>query len=352
MAINKNSPFVGRLNAKRNRKNEPVVDDLISGIFRGDKVALARSLTLIESTLPEHFKKAEEIVERCLESKTDSIRIGITGVPGVGKSTFIETLGTLLASQGHKIAVLAVDPTSKRSKGSILGDKTRMETLSKNERVFIRPSPSGQTLGGVARKTRESIILCEAAGYSIILVETVGVGQSETTVHGMVDFFLLLILAGAGDELQGIKRGIFEMADAIAVNKADGTNLKNARIAEIEVSKAMHLYPPKKNGWRPKVLHISAIEDIGVKKIWKIISDYTIAQKLSGSFLEKRKQQNRDWFFESLENQLKSDFYTHKIIQEALEPFVQKVVANEISPFSAARQLIALIKAVPNSRKS
>lgn len=350
MAINKNIPYTGSSDNKRDSKNEPVVDDLVSGIFRGDKVALARSLTLVESTLPEHFEKADEIVERCLESKTDSIRIGITGVPGVGKSTFIETLGKLLVSQGHKIAVLAVDPTSSRSKGSILGDKTRMETLAKDQSVFIRPSPSGQTLGGVARKTRESIVLCEASGYSIILVETVGVGQSETAVHGMVDFFLLLILAGAGDELQGIKRGIFEMADAVVVNKADGTNLKNARLAETEFRKAMDLYPPKKNGWKPKVLRSSAIENKGVKKIWKVISKYTQEQKQSGSFVEKRQHQNRDWFFESLEDQLKTDFYGNKVISEALGKFVQKVITNTISPFSAARQLIALAKATPNSR--
>lgn len=351
MAINKNIPYPSSSDPKRGRKNEPIVGDLVSGIFRGDKVALARSLTLVESILPEHIKKADEIVERCLESKTDSIRIGITGVPGVGKSTFIETLGKLLVAQGHKIAVLAVDPTSSRSKGSILGDKTRMETLAKNQNVFIRPSPSGQTLGGVAQKTRESIALCEAAGYSIILVETVGVGQSETTVHGMVDFFLLLIMAGAGDELQGIKRGIFEMADAIAVNKSDGTNLKNAEITENQVRRAMDLYPPKKNGWKPEILRCSSLADNGANKIWEIISNYTLQQKQSGSFLQKRKRQNRDWFFESLEAQLKSDFYRNEIISEALKKFVKKVSANEVSPFRAARQLIAMTRAGANSRK-
>lgn len=351
MAINQNRGYNRHSKAPEDSKGELEVDDLVKGILKGDKVALSRSITLVESTLPEHYGKADAIVESCLKSKAESIRIGITGIPGVGKSTFIETLGRLLVAQGHTIAVLAVDPTSSRSKGSILGDKTRMESLAKHKGVFIRPSPSGEALGGVARKTRESIALCEAAGYSIIFVETVGVGQSEIAVHGMVDFFLLLILAGAGDELQGIKRGIFEMADAIVVNKADGTNLKNARIAETEIKKAMSLYPPKQNGWKPKILRCSALEDIGIREIWNVISKYTLRQRQSGFFGEKRKQQNSDWFFQSLEAQLKSDFYNNKIVSAELDSYVRKVIANEVSPFRAARLLIASTKESSNSIK-
>src|SRR5690606_20797060 len=228
----------------------------------------------VESTNPQHTAKANDIIQQCLPYANASIRIGITGVPGVGKSTFIETFGTYLTSRGRHIAVLAVDPSSSLSRGSILGDKTRMETLVNNENAFIRPSPSGTSLGGVARKSRESIILCEAAGFDTILIETVGVGQSETAVHSMVDFFLLLKLAGAGDELQGIKRGIMEMADAIVINKADGDNLKNAKIAKVEFNRALHLYPIKESGWQPKVLLASAIENKGIPEVWQLIEDY------------------------------------------------------------------------------
>ena len=261
------------------RKFTPSIEALTSGIFNGDKSTLARAITLVESTKKENLEKANIIIEKCLVKSTDSIRIGITGVPGVGKSTFIEVFGKQLTSQGKKVAVLAIDPTSTQTQGSILGDKTRMQELVKDANAFIRPSPSGSSLGGVTRKTRETIILCEAAGYDVILIETVGVGQSETAVHSMVDFFLLLKLPGAGDELQGIKRGIIEMADAIVINKADGDQIKNARNAAIEFSRALHLYPPKENGWSPKVLSCSAIENKGLAEIWVMISNYISQSK-------------------------------------------------------------------------
>ena len=242
------------------RKNIPTAEELITGILEGDKTALSRAITLVESTNPEHLEKANEVIKGCLPHANNSIRIGITGVPGVGKSTFIEAFGTHLTSLGKKVAVLAVDPSSSISHGSILGDKTRMEELVKDKKAFIRPSASGGTLGGVARKTREAIILCEACGFDTIIIETVGVGQSETAVHSMVDFFLLLKISGAGDELQGIKRGIMEMTDTIVINKADGDNIVKAKLAKSEFNRALHLFPPKSSGWMPKVTTCSAYE--------------------------------------------------------------------------------------------
>ncbi len=322
----------------------PTVDVLVEGIISGDTSALARAITLVESNRKDHLEKAHAVVEKCLSQKRDAIRIGITGVPGVGKSTFIETLGALLIAEGNRVAVLAVDPTSTESKGSILGDKTRMEELVKNPNAFIRPSPTGETLGGVARKTRETIILCEAAGYNIVLIETVGVGQSETAVHGMVDFFLLLKLSGAGDELQGIKRGIVEMADALVVNKADGENIKKAEAAAKAFKRALHLYPPKENGWIPKVLTCSATENTGIDTIWNMILDYIEKNKSSGKFLEKRKRQNKNWLYESIEDRLKSEFFQNEIIVSEIDKFVTKVMADTISPFHAAEQLIGMFK--------
>jgi len=322
------------------RKEKISTDTLISGILKGDTATLSRAITLIESNKTLHAKQANELIDACIKTKTDSIRIGITGVPGVGKSTFIESFGKLLTTKGKKVAVLAVDPTSSVSKGSILGDKTRMEALVKNENAFIRPSPSGNSLGGVARKTRETIILCEAAGYDIILIETVGVGQSETAVHGMVDFFLLLKLAGAGDELQGIKRGIIELADSIVINKADGANKQAAKIAKIEFTRALHLYPPKHNGWTPKVLQCSAIENQGIDEIWETIKEYI---KTTGDFfLEKRKQQNKYWLIQTIEDRLKADFYQNKEVQQEFELLLEKVINAKISPFLAAEQLLLI----------
>ena len=320
------------------------MDVLIEGIIKGDRSALGRAITLVESHRKDHLEKANAIVQKCLSQKRDAIRIGITGVPGVGKSSFIETLGALLIAEGNQVAVLAVDPTSTQSKGSILGDKTRMEELVKNPNAFIRPSPSGENLGGVARRTRETIILCEAAGYNIVLIETVGVGQSETTVHGMVDFFLLLKLSGAGDELQGIKRGIVEMADAIVVNKADGDNIKQAEAAAKAFTRALHLYPPKENGWIPKVLTCSATDNTGIDAIWEMIFDYIEKNKISGHFLEKRKRQNKNWLYESIEHRLKSDFFQNGIIASEIEKFAKKVMADTLSPFHAAEILIGMFK--------
>jgi LAO/AO transport system kinase len=327
---------------KNKRRQQPTADELISGILSGNRTALSRAITLIESTNPEHAAKANEIVNGCLAHANKSVRIGITGVPGVGKSTFIEVFGKFLTALNKKVAVLAVDPSSSLSHGSILGDKTRMEELVKDENAFIRPSASGDTLGGVARKTRETIILCEAAGFDTIIIETVGVGQSETAVHSMVDFFLLLKISGAGDELQGIKRGIMEMADAIVINKADGDNIKKANIAKLEFNRALHLFPAKKSAWIPKVSTCSAITKDGISEIWKTISDYFEMTNQSGFFQEKRKEQNQFWMIETINEQLKSNFYKQPEIILQLEQNKKAVQNDEISPFAAAQELLKL----------
>ncbi|MEN2413867.1 methylmalonyl Co-A mutase-associated GTPase MeaB [Flavobacterium mesophilum] len=325
---------------KKKRRQQPSASELISGILSGNRTALSRAITLVESTNPEHTEKATEIINGCLAHANKSIRIGITGVPGVGKSTFIEAFGTFLTSISKKVAVLAVDPSSSISHGSILGDKTRMEELVKDENAFIRPSASGDTLGGVARKTRESIILCEAAGFDTIIIETVGVGQSETAVHSMVDFFLLLKISGAGDELQGIKRGIMEMADSIVINKADGDNVKKANQAKLEFNRALHLFPPKTSNWQPKVTTCSAITKDGISEIWNTISDYFEMTKQSGFFQEKRNEQNQFWMMETINEQLKQNFYNQPEIISLLEQNKKAVQNDEISPFEAASELL------------
>ena len=322
------------------RKQEISTDTLTQGIFEGNKALLAKAITLLESTNPVHFEKANTVIEKCLTRPNSSIRLGITGVPGVGKSSFIEALGTLLTSKGKKVAVLAVDPTSSLSKGSILGDKTRMQSLSKDPNAFIRPSPSGSSLGGVAQKTRESIILCEAAGYDVILVETVGVGQSEIAVHSMVDFFLLLKLSGAGDELQGIKRGIMEMADAIAINKADGDNLERAKLAATEFSRALHLYPPKANGWVPKVFKCSATENKGIQEIWNMIEDFVEQNRENGHFIKNRQLQNRNWFLQTVDEQIKQFFHQKESFNKAQKKMLKAIDEHKISPFYAAKVLL------------
>jgi LAO/AO transport system kinase len=325
---------------KKNRRQQPSSGELIAGILNGNITALSRAITLVESTNPEHAAKANEVINGCLAYANKSIRIGITGVPGVGKSTFIEAFGSFLTQLGKKVAVLAVDPSSSLSHGSILGDKTRMEELVKDENAFIRPSASGDTLGGVARKTRESIILCEAAGFDTIIIETVGVGQSETAVHSMVDFFLLLKISGAGDELQGIKRGIMEMADAIVINKADGDNIKKANQAKLEFNRALHLFPPKKSNWQPKVTTCSAITKDGISEIWDTISQYFVQTNESGFFQEKRKDQNQFWMMETIDEHLKSNFYNQPGIIGQLEQIKKAVQNDEISPFAAAQFLL------------
>ena len=322
------------------RRKQPSAEELISGILKGDKTALSRAITLVESTNPEHLEKANEVIKGCLPYANNSNRIGITGVPGVGKSTFIEAFGTYLTSIGKKVAVLAVDPSSSISHGSILGDKTRMEELVKDKNAYIRPSASGDTLGGVARKTRETIILCEACGFDTIIIETVGVGQSETAVHSMVDFFLLLKISGAGDELQGIKRGIMEMADTIVINKADGDNIAKAKLAKTEFSRALHLFPAKSSGWIPKVTTCSAYEKTGIDAIWDIISEYFELVKANHYFEEKRQNQNQFWMMETINEHLKSHFYNHSNVVQFLEENKKAVLNNEISPFAAAMNLL------------
>jgi LAO/AO transport system kinase len=327
---------------KTKRIKIPATKELIKGILKKDKTALSRSITLVESTVQKHQDQAREIIETCLTHANNSIRIGITGVPGVGKSTFIEQFGTLLAQKNYKVAVLAVDPSSSISGGSILGDKTRMEDLVREPNAFIRPSASRNSLGGVARNTREAIILCEAAGYNIILIETVGVGQSETVVHSMTDFFLLLKLAGAGDELQGIKRGIIEMADSIVINKADGNNITAAKLAKTEFNRALHLYPDKGNDWTPKTLTCSALHNEGVSEIWELIQKYNSITKENGYFQQKRNDQNRYWLLQTIESTLKSDFYNHQKIKEELKKQLILISENKTSPFEAANYLLTI----------
>ncbi len=324
------------------RNKETNVDTLVDQVLKGSKTALGQAITLIESRKSADFEKAEQLISKCVKQSGNSIRIGITGVPGVGKSTFIEAFGTHLTGLGKKVAVLAVDPSSTITKGSILGDKTRMEGLVKDPNAFIRPSPASDSLGGVTRKTRETIILCEAAGYDSILVETVGVGQSETAVHGMVDFFLLLKLAGAGDELQGIKRGIVEMADAIVINKADGNNLKNVQMAVTEFKRALHLYPPKDNGWIPKVLSCSALHQQGIDKVWTLVHDFVQQNKKNSHFEKQRALQNKKWFLQAVEDMLKHQFYRDDAITALMERLTHDVMHNAISPYKAAQELMAL----------
>lgn len=327
---------------KKRRKAQPSAEALIQDIFKGDVTALSRAITLVESKSPKHLKKANTIINACLPKANSSLRIGITGVPGVGKSTFIEAFGTHLTGLGKKVAVLAVDPSSSITKGSILGDKTRMEDLVKDENAFIRPSASGDSLGGVARKTRETIILCEAAGFDTIVIETVGVGQSETAVHSMVDFFLLLKLAGAGDELQGIKRGIIEMADAIVINKADGDNKKRAKMAKVEFNRALHLYPEKASQWQPKVSLCSALKNEGIDNVWNMISDYAELTKENHYFETHRADQNKFWLLQTIEEKLKLDFFQNQTIKDALEEQLKLIETNKTTPFAAADYLLNL----------
>lgn len=329
---------------RSHRTKDLSVETIFGGIAKGSHTHLSKGITLVESNLPAHQAMAGELVERCLPHAGKSIRIGITGVPGVGKSSFIEVLGGLLTDAGRKVAVLAVDPSSSVSRGSILGDKTRMETLVSHPNAFIRPSPSGDSLGGVARKTRESIVLCEAAGYDTVLVETVGVGQSETSVHSMTDFFLLLKIAGAGDELQGIKRGIIEMADAIIINKAEGENLKAARRAASEFKRALKMYPVKESGWKPPVLLASAMESTGIKEVWEMIDQYRHQVNRSGYFHRKRQQQNQHWLLQTINEHLKEEFYSDPAIKTALAQQLEAVQQSKTSPFMAAQHLLELHK--------
>ena len=320
---------------QKKKRRDLTTDDYVDGILKGDRVILSRAITLAESLNPDHQKMAQEVIERCLPHAGHSLRIGITGVPGVGKSTFIEAFGKHLTGIGKKIAVLAIDPSSERSKGSILGDKTRMELLSTDPNAFIRPSPSGLTLGGVARKTRETIVLCEAAGFDIIIVETVGVGQSETVVKSMVDFFLLLMLAGAGDELQGIKRGIMEMADALVINKADGDNVHAAEVARTRYQSALHLFPLNENGWVVPVATCSAIEHTSIDKVWQIMCDFEQHTKANGFFEKNRNEQNVKIFYDWIDFTIKNNFFNNPDVQAKIEELLPKVLAGNITPYQA-----------------
>ncbi len=317
-------------------------DQYAEGILNGNRVILSKAITVIESNLFEDFKLAEEILEKVLPHSGNSIRIGITGVPGVGKSTFIETFGKHVTGLNKKLAVLTIDPSSQRSKGSILGDKTRMEELSVDPLAYIRPSASGSALGGVSNKTRETMLLCEAAGFEVIFVETVGVGQSETTVHGMVDFFLLLMLAGAGDELQGIKKGIMELADAIAITKADGTNQTAALRAKVEYQNALHLFPLPKTGWHPQVTTCSALDKSGIDHIWDIIMEHYQLMNKKGHFQTNRKNQNIHWMHENIRQYLENRFYTHPEVKVKLPLFEQKVAEQQFPAINAAKKLLEI----------
>ncbi len=311
------------------------IKEYVEGILQGDISVLSRAITLVESTKQEHQQLANQIIEKILPHSGKSVRIGITGVPGVGKSTFIESFGQLLLKKNHKVAVLAVDPSSTLSKGSILGDKTRMEILSAQRNVFIRPSPSAGSLGGVERKTRESVLLCEAAGFDYILIETVGVGQSETEVHHLTDFFLLLMLAGAGDELQGIKRGIMEMADGIVINKADGTNTDKAKTARADYANAIHLFPPTENGWIPEVKICSSTENTGIEEVYEMIEKYIRHTKTKNFFEKKRQEQNIFWFESLVQEKIKNLFLGNPDFLNRYNSAKSKIESNQLTILSA-----------------
>ncbi len=325
---------------KTNKRRVLSADEYMQGILAGNISLLSQAITLVESNKIEHQKIAQEIILKCLPFSGNSIRIGITGVPGAGKSTFIESLGKLLTSKGNKLAVLAIDPSSERSKGSILADKTRMEELASNPLAYIRPSPSAGSLGGVARKTRETVILCEAAGFNTIFIETVGVGQSETAVHSMADFFLLIQIAGAGDELQGIKRGIMEMADAIIVNKADGENIEKANLAAAQFRNALHLFPSSPSGWSPCVLTCSAKQGTGISEIWETISEYIELTRDNQYFENRRRDQAKFWMYETINDNLKNNFYHDPWIRHQLANYEKLVLSEKMTSFAAANKLL------------
>jgi LAO/AO transport system kinase len=325
---------------KKARKRSYSEDDYVKGIIDGNRTILSQAITLLESSNHDHFRKAQHVIERCLPYSGKSVRIGITGVPGAGKSTFIESFGTLLTGKGRKIAVLAIDPSSTNTHGSILGDKTRMERLSTEPNAFIRPSPSTGALGGVARKTRETIILCEAAGFDTVIVETVGVGQSETAVSSMVDFFLLLMIAGAGDELQGIKRGIMEMADLVAINKADGKNRPMAEQAAVMFSNALHLFPPSASGWIPKVMTCSAIENRSINEVWRLVTEYVTLTKASGYFELRRREQAIIRMHDTIAGYLKNSFYNNEEINKLRPEIETKLHEGTITSYKAAWKLL------------
>jgi len=324
----------------RKKRKKYSVNEYVEAIIAGNRTILSQAITLVESALPQHYETAQSIIEKCLPHSAESIRIGITGVPGAGKSTFIETLGLHITGEGRKLAVLTIDPSSEHTMGSILGDKTRMEKLSTHPSAFIRPSPSAGSLGGVARKTRESIILCEAAGFNTIIVETVGVGQSETAVNSMVDFFLLLMIAGAGDDLQGIKRGIMELADLVAITKADGPNKLIAEGARITYQNALHLFTSKTPGWKPQVLTCSALENSGIRELWELILAYFEITKKSGYFDEFRKQQAVIRMHSMIIEALNNAFYNQEEVKQLRPEIEQQLYDGKITSYKAAIKLL------------
>ncbi len=325
---------------KKRKKRQLTIDEYVEGILAGNITILSQAITLVESSNPEHYAQAQEIIERCLPHAGRSVRIGITGVPGAGKSTFIEAVGNMVTSLNHKLAVLAIDPSSERSGGSILGDKTRMETICNNPKVFIRPSPSAGSLGGVARKTRETVVLCEAAGYDVIFIETVGVGQSETAVHSMVDLFMLLQISGAGDELQGIKRGIMEMADLMVITKADGENVHKAELAKTQFQGALRLFPTPESGWKPQVLTCSSLAGVGLEEVWKGVEQYLDHTQANSYFQHNRNRQNKYWMYESINEALKQSFYLNPEIEALIPEYEQRVLEDKLSSFIAAHELL------------
>ena len=326
----------------RRRKRALSTDEYVEGILAGNITTLSQAITLVESANPAHYAQAQEIIERCLPHAGHSVRIGITGVPGAGKSTFIEAVGNMVTSLRHKLAVLAIDPSSERSGGSILGDKTRMESICHNPDVFIRPSPSAGSLGGVARKTRETIVLGEAAGFDVIFIETVGVGQSETAVHSMVDMFMLLQISGAGDELQGIKRGIMEMADTMVITKADGENVRKAELARTQFQGALRLFPLPESGWRPKVYTCSAVAGTGLEEVWKGVEEFLDHIHANGYFQHNRNRQNKYWMYETINEALRGSFYRDPAVEARIGEYEKRVLEDRISSFVAAKELLEL----------
>lgn len=343
LAVNKGvsqPPSVNPYLKKKSTRSLHPVDVYVDGVLSGNIALLSQAVTLVESSNSRHQETAQAIIEKCLPYSGKSIRVGITGVPGAGKSTSIDSFGIHLLEKGHKLAVLAIDPSSELSKGSILGDKTRMEKLSVEKNAFIRPSPSAGSLGGVARKTRETIILCEAAGFDYVFVETVGVGQSETAVHSMVDFFLLIQLAGTGDELQGIKRGIMEMADGIVINKADGDNIDKAKMAQRHFANALHLFPLPESGWTPEVLTYSGYYAIGIAEVWDMVQRYIDFVKESGFFDRKRNEQSSYWMYETINERIRNDFYRNADIEKLLPRLENEVLSARKSSFVAAKEAL------------
>ncbi len=349
LSVSKGVESTGSINPdqqghKKEQQDQPAWDEekYIKEIRSGDRKVLSRAITLIESTREDHQKLARKVMEKCLPYSGNSIRIGITGAPGVGKSTFIESLGLLVTEQGKKLAVLTVDPSSTRNKGSILGDKVRMESLANNKNAFIRPSPAADSLGGVAHKTFEILLLCEAAGYNTIFIETVGVGQSEVAVHSMVDFFLLLLLPGAGDEIQGIKRGIIEMADLLAINKTDSSSKNALHQTKQAFKNALQLYPESESGWKPKVTVCSALKGTGIEEIWVLTEDYFSTVHQNGYFEKQRNRQAKRRIYEMIDRRLKEDFYNKSKVKKALSKLEEQVMNGETSSFEAAREVLAL----------